>query len=48
MLEAGLVVDVLGMRVLNLGGFAAALGEEAQKQLMWARLKQLPPLGEPY
>lgn len=48
MLEPGLVVVVLGMRVLNLGGFAASLGEEAQKQLMWARLKQLPPLGEPY
>ena len=48
MLEPGLVVIVLGMRVLNLGGFAASLGEEAQKQLMWARLKQLPPLGEPY
>lgn len=48
MLEPGLVVIIAGMRVLNLGGFAASLGEETRKQLMWARLKQLPPLEEPY
>ena len=47
-LEAGWVVPLLGMRAMNLGGFAAALLDQRQKQLMWARLKQLPPLGEPY
>jgi hypothetical protein len=36
------------MRVLSLGGFAAALGDKQQKQIMWHRLKQVPPLGEPY
>jgi hypothetical protein len=34
--------------VLSLGGFAAALGDKQQKQIMWRRLKQVPPLGEPY
>lgn len=48
MLEAGVVAHVCGMRVLNLGGFAAALADPKQKQLMWARLKQIPPLAEPY
>lgn len=48
MLMAGYVVRVGGMRVLNLGGFADALGSARDKQLMWARLKQIPPLGEPY
>ncbi len=48
MLEPGFVAHVCGMRVLNLGGFAAALGDSRQKQLMWARLKQIPPLAEPY
>lgn len=48
MLAPGYVVRVRGMRVLNLGGFEAALGDARQKQLMWARLKQIPPLGEPY
>lgn len=48
MLEPGVVAHVCGMRVLNLGGFAAALGDSRQKQLMWARLKQIPPLAEPY
>ncbi|WP_077598547.1 hypothetical protein [Olsenella urininfantis] len=48
MLEPGLVVQLLGMRVMNLGGFAASLADARQKQLMWARLKQLPPLGEPF
>ena len=38
----------LGVRVLALGGFADALGDQRQKQLMWARLKQIPPLGEPF
>jgi hypothetical protein len=36
------------MRMLNLDGFEDALGDQRQKQLMWARLKQIPPLGEPY
>lgn len=48
MLAEGTVVQLAGMRVLALGGFAAALGDARQKQLMWARLKLLPPLGEPY
>ena len=48
MLMEGVVAQVAGMRVLNLGGFAAALADKAQKQVMWRRLKQLPPLGEPY
>ena len=48
MLSPGYVVQVLGMRVMSLGGFEAALADARQKQIMWARLKQLPPLGEPY
>ena len=48
MLAEGVVVQLAGMRALALGGFAAALGDQAAKQLMWRRLKQLPPLGEPY
>ena len=48
MLAPGVVVRLLGMRVMNLGGFEAALEDDKQKQLMWARLKQLPPLGAPY
>lgn len=48
MLVPGRVVRLAGMRVLNLGGFEAALSSSAQKQVMWARLKQIPPLGEPY
>ena len=48
MLVPGRVVKLSGMRVLNLGGFEAALSSSAQKQIMWARLKQIPPLGEPY
>lgn len=48
MLEPGCLVHVRGVRVLALGGFAAALGDQRQKQLMWARLKQIPPLGEPF
>ena len=47
-LPAGMVAYVCGMRFLNLGGFAAALGDPRQKQVMWARLKQVPPLAEPY
>ncbi len=48
LLVPGEVVRVLGMRVLNLGGFEEALSDPRQKQLMWARLKQIPPLGEPF
>ena len=48
MLQPGYVTEVLGLRLLNLGGFEAALADPAAKQLQWAYLKQLPPLGEPY
>ena len=48
MLGPGLVAPVLGRRVLALDGFEASLGDPAQKQRMWAYLKQLPPLGAPY
>lgn len=48
MLSPGRVARVLGMRVLALGGFAAALGDRDAKQVMWRRLKLIPPLGEPY
>lgn len=48
MLAPGVVAEVLGVRVMNLGGFEAALKDDHQKQVMWARLKRLPPLGEPY
>ncbi|WP_130811329.1 hypothetical protein [Olsenella sp. Marseille-P4559] len=48
MLEPGYVVYVRGVRVLALGGFANALGSSRQKQVMWARLKQISPLGEPF
>ena len=48
MLVPGNVVHLLGMRVLNLGGFAAALADPHEKQVMWARLKRIPPLGEPF
>ncbi len=48
LLEPGLVVQVVGLRVMALGDFAASLADPAQKQLMWARLKRLPPLAEPY
>ena len=48
MLEPGYVVQLCGMRVLNLGGFADALADPRAKQQMWARLKRIPPLGEPY
>lgn len=47
LLTPGTVAHVRGMRVLNLGGFAAALSDAHEKQVMWARLKLVPPLGEP-
>lgn len=48
MLADGLVVQVAGMRAISLGGFAAALSSPSDKQVMWRRLKRVPPLGEPY
>ena len=48
MLTPGTSVHIAGMRVMNLGGFGASLGDAQQKQVMWKRLKRLPPLGEPY
>ena len=48
LLSPGVVAHVLGMRVLALGDFAAALDDTHAKQIMWARLKQVPPLGEPF
>lgn len=48
LLAPGVVAHVCGMRVLNLGGFEAALGDAHEKQVMWARLKRIPPLGEPF
>lgn len=47
-LQAGAIAHVLGMRLMNLGGFASSLGDPHEKQVMWARLKRLGPLGEPY
>lgn len=47
-LEAGILVRVMGMRMLNLGGFADALSDQKQKAIMWGRLKQIPPLSAPY
>lgn len=48
MLEPGLVANVLGRRVLSLGGFETALADAASKQRVWAYLKRLPPAGAPY
>lgn len=48
MLLPGRETQVLGMRVMALDGFEAALSDPHQKQIMWARLKRLPPLGAPY
>lgn len=48
MLQPGYVTQILGMRVMALGGFAASLSDTHAKQQMWAYLKQLPPLAEPY
>lgn len=48
MLEEGVVASVLGMRFMYIGEFAASLEDDRAKQLMWARLKTLPPLGEPF
>lgn len=48
MLAPGKLVYIRGMRVLNLGGFAASLSDPKQKQLMWSYLKEIPVLGQPY
>ncbi|MDY2788415.1 MAG: hypothetical protein SOU05_03290 [Atopobium sp.] len=48
MLDRGVVALLLGMRVLNLGGFEASLSDKASKLKMWHALKQLPALGEPF
>ena len=48
MLSPGEVAHVRGMRLLALGGFEAALADAHEKQVMWARLKRIPPLGEPF
>lgn len=48
MLLPGEIAQILGMRMLNLGGFEAALGDAHEKQVMWARLKKIAPLGEPF
>lgn len=48
LLEPGLVVHLLGMRVINLGGFEAALQDAKLKQRMWSYLKKLTPLAQPY
>ena len=48
MLKPGLVAPVLGRRVLALDGFEASLADPAQKQRMWAYLKQIRPAAAPY
>lgn len=48
MLAPGALAAVRGIRMINLGGFADALSDNHAKQIMWHRLKKLPPLGEPY
>ena len=47
-LMPGVLARILGMRVMNLGGFEESLADPKAKQVMWARLKSLPPEGEPY
>lgn len=47
-LTPGIVVSVLARRALALGGFEAALADAHKKQVAWAYLKQLAPLGAPY
>ena len=42
------LVRVCGMRMINLDNFASALDDLHQKQMRWAAIKQIPPLGEPY
>lgn len=42
------LVRVCGMRMVNLDNFASVLDDPHQKQMRWAAIKQVPPLGEPY
>lgn len=42
------LVHVCGIRMVNLDNFAGALDDPHQKQMRWAAIKQVPPLGEPY
>ena len=42
------LVRICGMRMINLDNFASALDDLHQKQMRWAAIKQVPPLGEPY
>jgi len=44
----GALLRLLGMRVLNVGDFAAALASDHAKQRAWAWLKRVPALGDPY
>ncbi len=48
LLEPGFVAHAAGLRIVSLGGFERALASPERKQLMWARLKRVPPLSEPY
>lgn len=48
LLKPGLVARAAGMRLMSLGNFAAALDDPKLKQWVWACLKRVPPLGEPY
>lgn len=48
LLEPGDVVEVLGMRVMALGGLTTSESPKAAKGLMWKRLQKLPPLAAPY
>lgn len=48
LLTPGIVVSVLARRVLAIGGFEDSLADPHRKQVAWAYLKQLPPLGAPY
>lgn len=47
-LTPGIVASVLGRRMLALPGFEASLSDAHAKQVCWAYLKQLKPLGAPY
>mgnify|MGYP000873310436 CR=1 FL=1 len=48
MLQPGAIAYICGMRVMNLGGFEASLNDAHEKQIMWARLKEVPPEVAPY